>query len=333
MPGQAPLLLHHDPGSEAAFRSRQNAGQVTVSVPRAAANARIRRTVALIAGGSVVVLSLVTGLAYLMARRLTTRLADLATTAERMQPGHPQPQYRRYGISELDRVAEAIDNSVEALALRAETEHRMAVDASNGLRTPLAALSMRMEEILYLADNPQTVREQAKVALAQVERLTDVVQRMLSTNRSVDQRTRDLSVPIEIDTLIRQQIHEWRPAYQSLRRGIAVSGERRLMVLSTPGMLSQILSTLLENALIHGDGTVTVHTRALDGSMTMEVGDEGEGIATDAATSLFDRTSGAIGLAVARELAEAEGGRLLLVLQRPAVFAVSLPLDSPSSKQ
>jgi signal transduction histidine kinase len=305
---------------------------VTVWAPREPADEQIRRSLILIGGVALAVLLAATGLAYLQARRLTKPLEELAATAERLGSGDPRPRHRRYGISELDRVAEVIDASADRISTMLGSERRLAADASHELRTPLTALSMRLEEIITLADDPQTVREEAEVALSQVERLTDVVQRLLTTVRTT--RRSELAVPIEVDTVIRQQVHEWRPAYQSSRRGIVVSGERRLMALATPGAFSQILSTLLENSLIHGAGTVTVHTRAVGGSVFVEVGDEGNGIAPELETKIFERgasTRGStgLGLAVARELAEADGGRLNLVLQRPAVFAVFLTEHSP----
>jgi signal transduction histidine kinase len=307
---------------------------VTVRTPRAPADQQIRKAMYLIGGVALAVLVAATGLAYLQARRLTKPLEELAATAERLGSGDPRPRHRRYGISELDRVAEVIDTSADRISTMLGSERRLAAEASHELRTPLAALSMRLEEIITLADDPQTVRDEAEVALSQVERLTDVVQRLLTTART--HRRSDLAVPIEVDTVIRQQVHEWRPAYQSMRRGIVVSGERRLMAMATPGAFSQILSTLLENSLIHGAGTVTVHTRAVGGSVVVEVGDEGEGIAPDLEAKLFERGASSrgstgLGLAVARELAEADGGRLNLVLQRPAVFAVFLTEHSPLS--
>jgi signal transduction histidine kinase len=307
---------------------------VTVRAPREPADQQIRSSMYLIGGVALAVLVAATGLAYLQARRLTKPLEELAATAERLGSGDPRPRHRRYGISELDRVAEVIDSSADRISTMLGAERRLAAEASHELRTPLAALSMRLEEIITLADDPQTVRDEAEVALSQVERLTDVVQRLLTTVRT--HRRSDLAVPIEVDTVIRQQVHEWRPAYQSMRRGIVVSGERRLMAMATPGAFSQILSTLLENSLIHGAGTVTVHTRAVGGSVVVEVGDEGDGIAPDLEAKLFERGASSrgstgLGLAVARELAEADGGRLNLVLQRPAVFAVFLTEHSPLS--
>lgn len=341
--GQSPIQINSalPPGAPAFSATYEMDGvlsnvgvHVTVQAPRAPAEEQIRGSMYLIGGVALAVLVAATGLAYLQARRLTKPLEELAATAERLGSGDPRPRHRRYGISELDRVAEVIDSSADRISTMLGAERRLAAEASHELRTPLAALSMRLEEIITLADDPQTVRDEAEVALSQVERLTDVVQRLLTTVRT--HRRSDLAVPIEVDTVIRQQVHEWRPAYQSMRRGIVVSGERRLMAMATPGAFSQILSTLLENSLIHGAGTVTVHTRAVGGSVVVEVGDEGEGIAPDLEAKLFERGASSrgstgLGLAVARELAEADGGRLNLVLQRPAVFAVFLTEHSPLS--
>lgn len=340
--GHAKLALNPDPGAAGVFKKSRTittsekgtpiAVTVTVMAPRDQADEEIRRALILISGVALAVLLAASGLAYLHARRLTKPLEDLAATAERLGSGDPRPRHRRYGISELDRVAEVIDASADQISTMLGAERRLAADASHELRTPLTALSMRLEEIIALADDPQTVREEAEVALSQVERLTDVVQRLLTTARTA--RGPDLAVPIEVDTVIRQQVHEWRPAYQSTRRGIVVSGERRLSAMATPGAFSQILSTLLENSLIHGAGTVTVHTRAVSGSLVVEVGDEGPGIPPELGSRIFERSVSArgstgLGLAVARELAESDGGRLDLVLQRPAVFAVFLTVYSP----
>ncbi|WP_410623688.1 sensor histidine kinase, partial [Amycolatopsis sp. cmx-8-4] len=90
----------------------------------------------------------------------------------------------------------------------------------------------------------------------------------------------------------------------------------------------QIVGVLLDNAVIHGAGMVTITTRDSAGAFAIDVADEGRG--TNDGLDLFTRGhSGAggsgIGLALARDLAEAEGGRLWLSRPAPTTFTLLLP--------
>jgi signal transduction histidine kinase len=108
-----------------------------------------------------------------------------------------------------------------------------------------------------------------------------------------------------------------------------LTGERGLSALATEGGLSQVISTLLENSLEHGAGTVTITTTSVERSIVIEVADEGPGVPDELAGRIFERNvSGGggtgLGLTLARTLAVADGGRLELVRRCPAAFAVFL---------
>ncbi|MEQ4205197.1 HAMP domain-containing sensor histidine kinase [Actinopolymorpha sp. B17G11] len=292
---------------------------------------------ALLGFGMVAVLVAV-AIGVWQARRLSRSLVELAEAAERLGSGDPRGHRHRYGLPELDRVADALDTSARRIAEMLAAERQLSQDASHQLRSPLTALSMRLEEILA-TKNSAVVREEAAIALGQVERLSHVVDRLLSQSRDSHVARHTL---VDVDQVVRQQVAEWRPAFDSANRRVEVTGDDGLSVAATPGMLGHVLATLLENALHHGGGTVVVRRRTTGspsggsvgsqpgGSVVVEVADEGPGVPAELGQRIFERAvsgrSGTgLGLALARDLAEAGGGRLELISRRPAVFAVFVP--------
>ncbi|MFE4593714.1 ATP-binding protein [Streptomyces laurentii] len=327
IPGRDAIELGTRPtGSVLAGHAEGERGEiVVVEEARSAITAEVVRT-SLTTGG-VALLCVVAAilLAVRQANRLVSPLTDLAETAERLGSGDPRPRHKRYGVPELDRVADVLDASAERIARMLTAERRLAADASHQLRTPLTALSMRLEEVA-VADDLETVREEATIALTQVERLTDVVERLLTNAR--DPRTGS-AVAFDLDEVVKQQIEEWRPAYRSAGRAIVHSGKQGMRAVGTPGAVAQVLAALIENSLMHGGGTVALRTRVIGNQSVIEVTDEGQGVPADLGARIFERavsgrSSTGIGLAVARDLAEADGGRLELLQQQPPVFALFL---------
>ncbi|MFE3633056.1 ATP-binding protein [Streptomyces sp. NPDC059168] len=335
VPGRTPIEIGSKPEGDViqATQRGEEGETVTVQEPRSAVTREVGRTLLII--GLVALLAVVAAvlLAVRQANRLASPLTDLAETAERLGSGDPRPRHKRYGVPELDRVADVLDSSAERIGRMLTAERRLAADASHQLRTPLTALSMRLEEIT-LTDDPDTVKDEATIALTQVERLTDVVQRLLTNAR--DPRTGS-AVTFDLDEVIQQQLAEWRPAYRSAGRAVVSSGKRHLHAVGTPGAVAQVLAALIENSLMHGGGTVALRTRVTGNQAVVEVTDEGPGVPADLGARIFERTisgrnSTGIGLAVARDLAEADGGRLELLQAAPPVFGLFLSRTPPSRK-
>jgi signal transduction histidine kinase len=275
------------------------------------------------------------GLAVLQARRLSRPLEELARAADRLGSGDARPLGRRYGVQELDRMAEGLDGSAQRITDLLSAERDFAVDASHQLRSPLTALSMRLEEMVAAANYPDVVREEGAAALAQTERLTEVVTQLLGRARRSRSGTPSLA---SVDDIISQQVAEWDPAFRRVSRKLEVTGEKGLHAYLTPGGAAQVIATLLDNALVHGGGLVTIRTSRTPRSVVVEVRDEGKGVPQDLVPRIFERSvSGApggtgLGLALARTMAAADGGQVVLVRPRPAVFAVFFPLGSPNAR-
>jgi signal transduction histidine kinase len=274
------------------------------------------------------------GLARVMARRTAKPVEELAEVSGRWGGGDPMPGFCRYGVTEIDQVADGLDSAARRVTHLLTADRELAVDASHQLRTPLTALSMRLEEMVASADDPDVVREEGTAALAQAERLADVVSQLLSPARRVGAAS---IARRDVDKVVAQQMTEWEPAFRRAGRKMVLTGDRGLEAYFTPGGLSQVIATLLDNALMHGGGTVTIRRSQSARSVVIEVEDEGRGVPAELVSRIFERSvSGrpegtGLGLSLARTMAAADGGRIVLARRKPPVFAVFLPRNPPGS--
>ncbi len=299
---------------------------VTAAIPRSVNVDMIRMQGALVILISVVALGVSMLVALFYARRITRPLEDFAELAGRIAIGDRRQLARRYGVPELDAVAEVLDLGVSNFNALLENERRVTTEASHQLRTPLTALSLRLEEILATKDLA-VVRAEATAALGQVERLAGVVDEVVGVSRGY--RVAPLE-PFAIDQLVQSQIVEWQPAFQVAGRRLRREGASGLIVEAVHRAQAQALATLIENSLVHGQGTTIVRVRASGSWVVVEVRDEGPGVPLGLDNRVFERSvsgtdSSGLGLALARTLVAADGGRLEMLSARPAVFAMFLP--------
>ncbi len=281
--------------------------------------------------GLVVALSVVAVLAGIMmaiwqANRLSAPLVYLAASAEQLGAGQVRPRLESTGIEEIDLVAEELARSADRMADRLAVERQFASDASHQLRTPLTALSMRLEEISATTTRDD-VKHEAERALEQVERLVGVVDDLLGRSRKALGSQTEV---VTLEDVFQQQRQEWGPTFAKARRTLVIE-PTPVRVVASSGGLAQVLATLIENSLKHGGGTTTVTAResGTTNAVVIAVGDEGTGVPEELAPRIFERevTGGkgtGLGLALARDLVTADGGRLELSKRVPAEFSIFL---------
>src|SRR5664279_523935 len=232
-------------------------GSLRLSVP--AAYLRTEQWWALALVALAVLLSVVvgTGVALLTAGRLVTPLTDVARRAARLGSGDFRTFRRRYGIVELDRVADVLDSSAQDIAALIGRERDLAGDISHQLRTRLTGLRLRLEE---LADHPDPqVVEEVNEALEQTDRLVTVVDDLLANARS--ERAAGASEITLADELAEIET-EWGPRLVAAGRALTVRCPRAVTVHVTPGRLREAIAVLVENSLRHGDGAVGITVRS-----------------------------------------------------------------------
>ncbi|HEY0807330.1 MAG TPA: HAMP domain-containing protein, partial [Pseudonocardiaceae bacterium] len=170
LPGQRPLDAGPDAGPDAisAVVSISHGGTIRVSAP--AAQMRQLQIEVAVFVVLLVLLSISTGtvVATVTARRLTEPMRHVADRAIRLGAGDFRADSSRYGVAELDLVADSLDTSAAALALLVQRERDLVGDVSHQLRSRLTALQLRLET-LAVASNQETA-EDASAALEQAER-------------------------------------------------------------------------------------------------------------------------------------------------------------------
>ena len=267
-------------------------------------------------------------IATVTARRLARPLQDVADRAARLGMGDFRLAPARYGISELDRVADRLDTSAAALAELIARERDLVGDVSHQLRSRLTALQLRLDELAAYPD--PDIAEEAEAALEQAERLGAVLDDLL---RATEEARAATAEPVELAELLGEVVADWQPQADADRRPLRLRVAEGLVARVTPGRLREALGVLIDNALRHGAGVVTLSARwtgvGPDRMVVVEVTDGGEGVPEELAAHVFDRgisgaSSTGVGLALARALVEADGGRLELSSARPARFAVYL---------
>jgi len=207
---------------------------------------------------------------------------------------------------------------------RLDAERTLAADVSHQLRSPLTALSLRLEQISHDTKN-SNVEQDSVAALAQVDRLVKLVEGLLTTWRSTTDR--DLT-EINVSELLINVRERWLAKVQSSGRKIVISCEPGITALGTPEVQELVLSVLIENSLQHGAGTIEISARDFQSWTLIEIKDEGNGISQDIESTLMTQgaTTGGtgLGLAWARNQVASDGGRLELRSLKPAVFGIFL---------
>ena len=322
--------LGPDPGPDPVVEEVPMAerGRFTLAVPGDEMRRTQLQATAVVA--LLVVLSIGTGatIASVTARRLAGPLQDVADRAARLGAGDFRSVPRRHGVPELDRVADVLDTSAAALSQLVQRERDLVGDVSHQLRSRLTALQLRLDELATHHD--AATATEAEAALEQAERLGEVLDELL---RAADVARAASAEPVDLTGLLREVAEEWSSPAAAQRRSLRLRVPDGLLARVTPGRIREAIGVLVDNALRHGSGTVTVTARpggfGREGMVVVEVSDAGAGIPEGLAPHVFDRgVSGAsstgVGLALARALVEADGGRLELSSAAPATFALYL---------
>lgn len=286
------------------------------------------------------------GIGYAVARTLGQRVTSLHQSAQRLAAGDLSARVPDLGSDELGALGREFNQMAAQLAASAaeraqmETARRELFAAvSHDLRTPLASLRAMTEALAdgLIHDQATTERYLATMR-SQINHLNSLIDDLFELAQIDSGVLKPDRLRVSPGDLISDTIEGLRP--QATARGVALSGSVAPDVsplLADPQKLERLLFNLVTNAIRHtpGGGSITLsarmhpETNAPSASILFEVEDTGEGIAPEDLPHVFDSfyrgeksrsrmTGGAgLGLAIARGIVEAHGGRIWIERAQP----------------
>lgn len=219
---------------------------------------------------------------------------------------------------EVHRLGTTLNDMLARLEEARGRERAFVSDASHELRTPLAILKAEVEVALR-KDNPREVlRAALQVAGEEADRLTQLAEDLLLVARSDSGRMELDRRPVSARRLLEDADRRFRVRAREARRPLTVEADDAALSVDV-ARIEQALSNLVDNALRHGGGTVTLRSRTENGHVELHVLDEGPGLSPGFIPHAFERFSRAptaragqgsgLGLAIVELIAAAHGGQ------------------------
>jgi signal transduction histidine kinase len=266
--------------------------------------------------------------AWIMATSVTRRLKSLKETTESFAKGDLSTRaMTTEGAPEIRQLGESFNVMADQIERLINQQRAFAGDASHQLRTPLTALSLRLERARDLiASDRAAAAERLESALDEAERLQRLVEGLLLLSRSEAKTSADLAV-FDAAAVARDRFEHWQALAGEQMVTLDCQVPERALVECVPTALEQIFDNFIDNALgiCPPNSTITLSINRVGQNYVLHVLDEGPGLPTvdlDRALNRFwraksDASGTGLGLAIVDRLAQASGGRAVLYNRTP----------------
>jgi len=281
---------------------------------------------------------------YLVATRSLAPLSAMAQqarriTSESLSKRLPNPNPN----DELGRLASVFNETLTRLEASFAELQRFTADASHELRSPLTALRAVGEVALRDGHDPAMLRETIGSMLEEAERLTDLVDALLTLARMDATKSGATLEEVNIATLLEEIRDQFEVLAAEKGQTLAVTSDHNVSVHADRTLLRLALVNLVHNAIRHSPSSSKISLAAArrPHGIEISVSDTGPGIAPEYQEKIFEpffrldkarsRSGGGgvgLGLAIARRAVERTGGRVIVESKsnRGSVFRIALPL-------
>ena len=259
------------------------------------------------------------GASLILARSITHSIRGVSEASLRLASGDLASRADARGAGEIEQLARSFNAMAESVATLFDARRELVAWASHDLRTPLASMQAMLEAI---EDGVAAPDQYLPVLRDQVRVLSSLVEDLFELAR-IDAGVLALTVQdVHISSIVESALRLLEPEAAARNVQLVAELDRGAEAAVAPEKIERVLYNLLTNALRHtpDDGSIAVHLEQSGADVLVRVADTGEGLAEDAPSRMFDRfwradraRSGGgmgLGLAIARGLVEAHGGRI-----------------------
>jgi signal transduction histidine kinase len=288
-----------------------------------------------LAGATCIVLLVGLAGGFLVRRTLLSKVNDINQAAFAIMHGnlsHRLPAHP--GENELNALVETENRMLDQIEHLIEGTRNVSNAIAHDLRTPLAELRSRLEELTVTRPDPEQTFGEVDGAIADVDRVIAIFNALLRMAEIDTGVRRSGFVEVNASKIAAEAAEFYHPVAEL--KGVALkfrsSGPASLA--GDPLLLAQAVGNLIDNALKYTaeKGTISVETtRRADGTIEIAVADDGPGIPDDEKSKVLERfyrsdrsrcTSGAgLGLSLVAAVARLHGGALTLADNHPGLRA------------
>jgi signal transduction histidine kinase len=296
---------------------------------------------------AIAVLSIAGLLVGLITRRaLMSRIHSIRQTVSAIMHGdlkHRLPTH--LNNDELNTLTRTINGMLEQIELLVHGVRNVSNSIAHDLRTPLAELRSRLEELALIRPPPEQTYAEIDGAVADVDRVIRIFDALLRLAEIDAGMRRSGFVALDVADIAANAVEFYAPAAELKNIDLAFRSNGPASISGDPVLLAQALSNLIDNALkyapVNGAIEVAVFKRS-DGTAEVSVSDDGPGIAESEKSKVVERfyrgdasrgTPGVgLGLSLVQAVAKLHGSALALSDRKPGLrAAMTLALDAASA--
>ncbi len=297
-----------------------------------------RKVLAVAAGSATAAV----GAGILLARWTSKSLRRVTDASARLAAGDLSARAPTGGPSEISKLADSFNAMAASIEQLFDARRELVAWASHDLRTPLASMQAMIEAIEDGLAAPEdylpTLREQVRTLSLLVDDLFELAR--------IDAGALTLELQqLPVAELVDSTIRLLRPEADARHVDLVCHADGDATAHIAPEKIERVLFNLVTNALRHtpSDGSVAVNVARWNGDVVVSVEDTGSGLEPEALGRMFERFWRAdrarssagmgLGLAIARGLVEAHGGRIWAENREQGGARISFTLPAASAHQ